>query len=194
MNHLRPAIISLLLTGCLTTAVLAAGIEKIEPSAPTATLVDGKAAIKFTITGVSDDADNCGYWVDYGDGDSPDTRVLSKSEGLLPRVMEHTFTKPGGFSVQVKGQRVKALFGCRGDASTMVTILAPGGKPSAVAVKSAAPLSSYCPDGWQVQARSVDRKTGAFSCTPVLPTKKIECGPGLAYYESGGSLGCRKGK
>lgn len=196
MSMLRTPALSLLLAGCISTTAFSAGIDKITPSSPTATLVGGKATVKFTVSGVSDDADNCGIWVDYGDGDNPDTRVISKAEGLLPRVFEHTFTKPGGFSVQAKGQRVKTIFGCRGDASTMVTILAPGGaKPSQAAAKAvSAPVAPACPDGWQVQARSVDKKTGAFTCAPTMPAKKIDCGPGLAYYESGSVIGCRRGK
>ncbi|MBM3346950.1 MAG: hypothetical protein FJY55_10735 [Betaproteobacteria bacterium] len=184
--------------GCAlaTGAMATAKIEKIEPASPSVTLEGGKATVKFTIGGSSDDKDNCGFWVDYADGDSPDTRVLNRSEGLLPRVMEHTFTKPGTYTVKVKGQRVKTTLGCNGEASGVVNIVVPGGAKAAPAAKAATatPLAPNCPDGWQLQAKSVDKKTGAFACASKLPENKLECGPGLTYYQTATALGCRKGK
>lgn len=196
MKTFAPAALALALGCSLATGAMAtAKIEKVEPASPSVTLEGGKATVRFTISGSSDDKDNCGFWVDYGDGDSPDTRILSKADGLLPRVMEHTFSKPGTFTVKVKGQRVKTTLGCNGEASGVVNIVAPAGAKAAPAAKAAAatPLAPSCPDGWQVQAKSVDKKSGAFACVPKMPEKKLECGPGLAYYESAAAVGCRKG-
>lgn len=201
MKKLFPAAVAALMGMSVAGgAIAAAKIEKIEAPSPTVTMEGGKATVKFTLSGSSDDRDNCGFWVDYGDGQNPDTRILSKSDGLLPRVMEHSFNKSGSFTVKVKGQRVKMALGCNGEASAVINVVAPAGAaaaakgaPAAKAV-AAAPAAASCPDGWMVQAKSVDKKTGAFACGPKMPEKKMECGAGLAYYESAGAVGCRKGK
>lgn len=191
----RAAAAVALILGCslATGAMATARIEKIEPASPSVTLEGGKATVRFTISGSSDDKDNCGFWVEYGDGDSPDTRILNRADGLLPRVMEHTFSKPGTFTVKVKGQRVKTTLGCNGEASAVVNIVAPVGAKAAKAA-AAGPMAPICPDGWQLQARSVDKKSGAFTCGPKMPEKKLECGPGLTYYQTATAVGCRKGK
>ncbi|MBI4293721.1 MAG: hypothetical protein HY661_19765 [Betaproteobacteria bacterium] len=186
--------LSAVLMGCAAQAWAAGDITKIEPSATSVTLEGGKAVVKFTVSGSAEDTDSCGIWIDYGDGDSPDTRVISKSEGLFPRTFEHTFKKPGGFSVKARGQRVKQTFGCNGEVSAFVTVTAPAAavKKSAAAPKPVA--APTCPDGWQLVASSVNKKTGEFACGPKAPATKIDCGAGLAYYAKGSTIGCRKGR
>ena len=170
-------------------------ITKIEPSTASAVLEGGKVTVKFTVTGTAEASDSCGIVVNYGDGDSPDTRVISKSDGLFPRVFEHTFNKPGGFSVQAKGERVKTTFGCAGGADTFVTVTAPASAPAAGSRRgAAAQAAAACPDGWQVAANSVNRRTGEFACSPKPPAARMECGPGMAYYDKAGMIGCRKGR
>ena len=185
-----------LAAGGLGSAQAAGVITKIEPSATSAALDAGKAVVKFTVTGTAEDSDNCGLWVDYGDGSNPDTRIVSQKDGLFPRTFEHAFTKPGGYSVKAKGQRVKTTLGCVGDAGTFVTVTAPAATPGAAksaAAGKAAPAAPSCPDGWQLVANS-SNKAGEFSCSAKPPAAKMDCGPGLAYFEKGGVIGCRKGK
>ncbi len=173
-------------------------ITKIEPSTASAVLEGGKVTVRFTVTGTADASDTCGLVINYGDGDSPDSRIISKSDGPFPRVFEHTFNKPGGFSVQAKGERVKTTFGCAGGADTFVTVTAPAvaavPAPGSRRAAAQAAAAAACPDGWQVTANSVNRRTGEFSCSPRLPAKKLDCGPGLAYYEKGNLIGCRKSR
>lgn len=188
-----------LAAGYIGSAQAAGVITKIEPGMTSAALDNGKAVVKFTVTGTADDSDNCGLWVDYGDCSNPDTRIVSQKEGLFPRTFEHAFTKPGGYSVKAKGQRVKTTLGCVGDASTFVTVTAPaaaaGAAKTAAAGKAApaAPAAPSCPDGWQLVANS-SNKAGEFSCSAKPPAAKMACGPGLAYFEKGSVIGCRKGK
>ena len=169
--------------------VQAAGVvTKLEASATNVTLENGKAVVKFTVIGTAEDGDNCGLWVEYGDGTNPDTRVVNKQEGLFPRTFEHEFTKPGGFSVKAKGQRVKTSLGCVGEATSFVTVNAPAAAAKSAAAKTgaagkAAPPAPTCPDGWQLVANSHNPKTGEFSCSAKPPASKLECGQGLAYYE-----------
>jgi len=192
----------------LTLAALAAGvfgnaqaagtITKIDPSTTNAVLQDGKATVKFTVSGTAEETDNCGLYIEYGDGDNPDTRIINQKEGLFPRTFEHTFTKPGGFSVKANGQRVRTSLGCVGSATTFVTIAASGAAKAAPAGKTApsakaGPIAPACPDGWQVVANSYNKNSGEFSCSAKPPVSKMACGPGLTYFEKGSTIGCRKG-
>lgn len=178
-------------------------ITGIEPGAPSATLDGGRVNVKFTVSGEAEESDTCGIYVSYGDGLAPDTRIVSKKDGMFPRVFEHSFTRPGQYTVTVKGERVKTTFGCSGEASTTVNIVAPAAAAAAAAgkaaqgakaAKSAAVAAPTCPEAWELVSRSVNKSTGAFSCTPKKPAKPINCGPGLAYFAQGGVIGCRKGK
>jgi len=178
--------------GFAAQASAAGFITKIEPSKKSATLEGGKAVVNFTVTDSADDTDTCGIWIDYGDGGSPDTRIITKADGLFPRSLEHSFNKAGGFSIKAKGQRVKTTLGCNGEAETFVTISAP--VAAAKAPAKAAAAAPACPDGWQLEAKSYNKTTGAFACGAGAPSSKLACGPGLAYYEKAGVIGCRKGK
>jgi hypothetical protein len=173
------------------TALAGGNITKIEPNSAQAVLVNGKATVRFTVSGSAEESDSCGLWVNYGDGDSPDTRIVSKSDGLFPRTFEHTFTKPGGFSVKAKGQRVKQTFGCSGEVETFIQVAAAA--PAAGASSAAAAVPA-CPDGWQLAPKSYNKSTGAFACSAKPPAAKLACGAGLAYYEKDGLIGCRKSK
>lgn len=174
-------------------------ITGIEPGAPSATLDGGRVSVKFTVSGEAEESDSCGIYVSYGDGLAPDTRIVSKKDGMFPRVFEHSFTRPGQYTVAVKGERVKTTFGCSGEASTTVNIVAPAaaaGKAAqgSKAAKDMAVAAPTCPEAWELISRSVNKSTGAFSCAPKKPAKPINCGPGLAYFDQGGVIGCRKGK
>jgi hypothetical protein len=180
----------------LAAPVWAAGtITKIEASPTNAVLQGGKAVVKFTVSGSAEESDNCGIWIDYGDGSGPDTRTISKSDGFFPRTFEHAFNKTGGFSVKAKGQRVKQTFGCNGEASAFVTVTAAAaGDKKAAAPAKAVAAAPACPEGWQLVPKSYSAKSGEFACSAKPPASKIDCGPGLVYYDKSGTIGCRKGK
>jgi hypothetical protein len=54
-----------------------------------------------------------------------------------------------------------------------------------------------CPEGWRLDPKSVNRKTGAYTCTAKAGTKppaaKLECPGDTGYFENAkrGQLGCR---
>lgn len=166
-------------------AVFAGGtITAIAPGADQVTLKDGKATVRFMVSGQGDDSGDCGMHVNYGDGDSPDTRTIGRQGGSFPREFVHTFTRAGQFAVNARGERVKQTFGCSGDASTTVNIVEESRGRWRASAQS-------CPAGWSLKDRSFDRETGAFSCVADLPEQRIECGPGLRYFEAEGLVGCR---
>ncbi|MEO6624415.1 MAG: hypothetical protein ABIN37_06245, partial [Burkholderiaceae bacterium] len=90
--------------------------------------------------------------------------------------------------------------GCVGkNVSAMVKVAAPPPPPQP-AVAAGAPMAvagPSCPDGWKLNARSVNRKTGAYSCSAkagtALPDKRPSCPGNLSYVENSkkGMLGCK---
>jgi len=141
--------------------------------------------VKFMVSGHSTEGD-CGIWVDYGDQGSPDTRIIGRREGTLPREFVHTFNRPGQFTVTAQGRRVKTTNACDGQVSTVITVVeAAGGRRRG----PAADVS--CPAGWGLREGSFDRRTGAFTCIPAYPQQRMDCGPSLRYFERDGTLGCR---
>lgn len=162
-------------------------VTQIAPSANRVMLVNGKATVKFMVSGQATDPGDCGVWVNYGDQDSPDTRVIGRSEGMYPREFVHTFTRAGQFNVTAKGERVKQTFGCGGEASTVVTVVEAGqGRRRGATAAS-------CPAGWQLSEGSFNRETGAFTCAPSYPSEPMQCPPGLRYFERDNLIGCRTG-
>ena len=196
---MRTAVVTALFALAVPGPALANGnLTKIEASPASATLDGGKATVKFTLSGTAESTDNCGFWVDYGDGQSPDTRILSSGDGLFPRTLERSFVRPGTYKVAAKGQRVKTTLGCQGEVSTTVTIAAasttaaaPAAAAKGAPAAKAAAAAPSCPEGWKLDG-AADRKTGAFACNTQPPAKKLECGPGLKYFEKSGQIGCRK--
>ena len=167
-------------------AVWANTITTIAPSASRVMLNDGQAIVRFTVSGQGNEATDCGMWIEYGDNGSPDTRIIGRDQGFLPRAFDHTFTRPGQYTVIAKGQRVKQTFGCSGSASTVVTVVEERERQSRRQAASPA-----CPDGWVMREGSYSRQTGAFTCAPAYPTQELDCGPGLRYFETENEIGCR---
>jgi hypothetical protein len=68
---------------------------------------------------------------------------------------------------------------------------------AAAATAAPAAKAHTCPDGWKLDAKSVSKKTGGFTCTAkagtALPSAKLDCAAPLGYFEnkSKGQLGCR---
>ena len=160
-------------------------ITSIVPVAQSATLGrDGRVSMSFTVSGLNEGSDSCGIWINYGDGDSPDTRIVSRQDGQFPRTFEHTFTRTGQFAVVAKGDRVKSTTGCGGNASTTINIVA-------AEVPRQVDTAASCPAGWALVQGSWVRRTGAFTCAPAYPAERLECNRGLRYFESAGTIGCR---
>ena len=74
---------------------------------------------------------------------------------------------------------------------------AAGCGPSRGGLGTEAAAGPACPEGWKLNAKSVVRKTGAYTCTAkagtAVPDKKPACPGELTYFENGkkGLLGCR---
>lgn len=166
-------------------AALAGDISSIQPSASTVSLQGGKAVVNFAVGGTAAGNESCGYFVEYGDGSNGDSRVISRTNGQFVRQHQRTFDRPGTYTIEASGRRHKTTQACYGQVSTVVTVVA--------AAAAAAWTPPACPEGWALNERSVNRRTGAFYCT-AKPAVELECGDGLRYYERDGIIGCRENR
>ena len=69
--------------------------------------------------------------------------------------------------------------------------------PAPVAAAAGSSASAQCPQGWKLNKASVNKKTGAYTCTAKpgtpLPASNAACPGDLSYFENAkkGQLGCR---
>lgn len=179
-----------LLAGNLAAA-LAADITAVVPSSTNVALEGGRAVVRFNVGGTASSQDHCGYFVEYGDGMAGDSRILEKENGQFTRQHERIYTRPGTYTVSASGKRVKTTSGCNGTASATVTVVAAAvpSREQRRAERRAASAPA-CPEGWTLNEKTVNRSTGAFSCSP-KPAAQLVCPEGLRYFERDGMIGCR---
>lgn len=155
-------------------------------------------AVTATIGLDSPSAPNCGLRVRWGDGAVTERKINSAAE--VPFKTTHTYAKPGDYTVTADPGRVGGSLGCAGkNASAMVKVVAPPPppKPAGAAPMPMAAAGPSCPDGWKLDAKSVNKKTGAYTCSAkagtALPEKRPACPGDLSYTENSkkGMLGCK---
>lgn len=158
---------------------------KVEP----ATAKPGEAV---KITAIFDNAEtpNCNVRVHFGDGTTKDFKINQAKD--VPLVTEYTYPKAGSYTVKVEPKTALPTLKCVGKNQSMVVKVA-----APAPAKAAAPTGPSCPEGWKLNAKSVNKKTGAFTCTAkagtAAPASKLACPAPLGYFEntSKGQLGCR---
>ena len=177
----------------LATFTLAASAQtlsgiKLEPASV-------KVGEPVKITGTFDNADNpnCNVRLHFGDGQTHDFKINQAKD--VPLVATHSFAKAGQYTVKIEPKTALPTLKCVGkNQSAMVTVLAP---TPVAAAKPGPTAMAKCPDGWKLNAKSVNKKSGAFTCGAkagtALPAVKPECPAPLGYFEnqSKGQLGCR---
>jgi hypothetical protein len=176
----------------LAIAQVIAGI-KVEPA-------DAKVGEPVTITATFDDASNpnCNARVHFGDGASHDFKINQLKD--VPLVTRRTYAKPGTYTVRVEGKTALPTLKCVGKTkSALLKVVAPPPPPPPpVVAAAAAPAGAPdCPSGWTLDAKSVNKKTGAFTCSAkagtTLPMARLDCPGALSYFENKtkAQLGCR---
>ena len=169
---------------------------KVEPAQP----VLGEKTTLTASFDVKDGGINCGVRVRFSDG-SPEIYFKVNQTKDVPMVLQHTFTKAGEQTVFVEPRTKLPTIKCIGsDQSAKVNVMA---KPAAVAAATTAPAAKVaaagpqCPAGWKLDAKSVNKKSGAFTCAAkagsAAPAGKLECPGALGYFENKtrGQFGCR---
>ena len=163
---------------------------KLEPAS-------AKVGEPVKITGTFENADNpnCNVRLHFGDGQTQDFKINQLKD--VPLVATRRYDKPGRYTVMIEPKTALPTLKCVGKNQTaMVSVAAaaPAATAPAGKVMAAGPA---CPVGWKLNAKSVNKKSGAFTCSAkagaALPTAKPECRAPLGYFEnkSKGQLGCR---
>lgn len=156
---------------------------------------DVRAGQPVTITSTFEDFENpnCGLRLHFGDGQQTDYKVNQPKD--LPLVVTHTYDKPGSYEIMAEPKRNGMILGCTGKNQRIkVNVAAAASAPAPAPAAASGPA---CPDGWKLDAKSVNKKTGAFTCTAkagtAAPASKLACPGDLGYFENAkkGQLGCK---
>ena len=135
---------------------------------------------------------NCNLRVEYGDGAQKNFQINQERD--VPLVTTHSYAKPGEYKVSILPRTALPMIKCKG-ADQVATLKIEAA--TAPAAKATGSVGLNCPDGWKLNAKSVNKKTGAYTCTAkagtALPTTKTQCAAPLGYFENKpkGQLGCK---
>jgi hypothetical protein len=142
----------------------------------------------------------CGVRISWGDGLTEALKIDKPNK--VPYSLSHTYSKAGDFVVTVKPEKVTTHLRCNGnDQQGSIKVIAAAAAapvaPASAASGLKATAAKTCPAGWALNAKSVNKKTQAFTCTAkpgtAVPDKKLECSGDTGYFENAkkGVLGCR---
>jgi hypothetical protein len=168
------------------SAQIVSGI-KVEPAEIKAG-ESAKITVAFDVTG----GVNCGLRLHFGDGATEDYKINQTKD--VPLVVTRSYPKAGSYEVKAEPKTVGMRMKCGGSNQTATLKVV---EPAPVAKAAPAPAGPQCPDGWTLDKKSVNKKTGAFTCTAKSGTKppesKLACPGDLGYFENAkkGQLGCR---
>jgi hypothetical protein len=190
-------IIPALLLSLLCSAAFAQTLTGFKLDAPQATVGQPiKATIDFEVT------NNvfCGVRIDWGDGIGDELKIDKPTK--VPYAISHTYSKAGDYLVTVKPEKVTSHLRCMGknqqtNLKVVAAAVAPAASAPAVVSPAKASNTHTCPSGWALNAKSVNKKTQAFTCSAkagtAAPDKKLECAGDTGYFENvkKGVLGCR---
>jgi hypothetical protein len=131
---------------------------------------------------------NCNVRFNFGDGASQDQKVNQEKDANL--AVQHSYAKAGTYTVKVEPKTKLPALKCLGkNQEAVVKVVAP-----APAGAAAAPS---CPEGWKLDKKSVNKKSGAYTCTAkagtAAPASHAACPGSLSYFENSkkGQLGCK---
>lgn len=150
--------------------------------------------VKITATFDNAETPNCNVRLYFGDGKSQDFKINQAKD--VPLIASYTYAKAGDYKVMAEGKTAMPMLKCLGKNQT-ATLKVEAMAPAATAAAPAAKAAPGCPDGWKLDAKSMNKKTGAFTCSAkagtALPSAKLDCAAPLGYFEnkSKGQLGCR---
>ena len=133
---------------------------------------------------------NCNVRINFGDGTSQDQKINQEKDANL--AVQHSYAKAGSYTIKIKPKTKLPALKCLGkNQEAVVKVVAPA---PAGAAAAAAPS---CPEGWKLNAKSVNKKSGAYTCTAkagtAAPASHAACPGSLSYFENikKGQLGCK---
>lgn len=189
--------IAALLLSLLCSASIAQTLTGFKLDAPQATVGQPiKATIDFEVT------NNvfCGVRIDWGDGIGDELKIDKPAK--IPYILSHTYSRAGDYLVTVKPEKVTSHLRCLGknqqtNLKVVAAAIASAAPPAVATLPAKVSSAKTCPVGWTLNAKSVNKKTQAFTCTAKAgtapPDKKLECSGDTGYFENAkkGVLGCR---
>jgi hypothetical protein len=176
----------------LSGAALAASAQTLQGLKVEPALAKVGEEVKVTATFEISQGLNCNVRFEFGDGEQRNVAINQIDDATM--VLRHRYAAHGTYTVNVLPRTAMPTLKCLGD-DLHATVTVGGG--SASAGKAAAPKPS-CPAGWTLDAKSVNKKTGAYLCRAkpgtAAPAQRLACPAGLGYYENTGKglLGCRE--
>lgn len=148
-----------------------------------------KVGEPVTITATVDvvSGNYCGYAVFFGDGTDKDG--VSDISHASPFVFQHSYAKPGTYTINLGGRHVQSHPNCGGADKTATVKVEGTAAPVATAAPTAKPTpASLCPSPWKLVSKSHNAKTGAYACSAkpgtALPNPKPSCPGDLTYSEN----------
>ncbi len=81
-------------------------------------------SVQITVKASKNGTSVCGVLVNFGDGSNQQIKV-NEDNAKLPISVEHTYKKPGKYTVQVSGKKITTHHSCKGGASAIVSVSAP---------------------------------------------------------------------
>ena len=150
MKNIRLLIAAVVVVASAPLAAQTLQSVKVEP----ATAEPGKPV---TITAAFDISNglNCNVRIHFGDGASQDQKINQEKDANL--AVQHSYAKAGSYTVKVEPKTKLPALKCLGkNQEAVVKVVAP-----APAGAAAAPS---CPEGWKLNAKSVNKKSGAYTC------------------------------
>jgi hypothetical protein len=140
---------------------------------------------------------NCHVRVEFGDGAQQNVVVNQTKDATM--VLKHRYDKPGSYTVAVLPRTAMPVLKCTGkEQKAKVTVTAGTTAPMAAASAAKMAAAPACPTGWTLDSKSLNKKTGAFTCKAkagtAAPEGKLACPGALGYFENAkkGQLGCRE--
>jgi hypothetical protein len=181
--------LSLVATGLSAQTLTSVTLEPAQP-------VTGQA-VTATINLDASDMVNCGVRFYWGDGATTDVKVTDKA--AIPYKLTHTYEKAGEYRTMAEGKKVTSHLKCGGqNVVSMLKVAAPAVAAAPAAQATGAPAGPTCPEGWRLDARSVNKKSGAYTCGgakagAAMPVARAHCPGKTTYFEDGKKrqFGCR---
>lgn len=156
--------------------------------------------VKLTANFSNADNPNCGVRVHWGDGQTMDLKINQTKD--VPLVAQHSYAKAGQYTVMVEPKTQGMAMKCVGanQRATVAVVAPPPPAASGPAAKASATVAAKgpsCPAPWKLDAKSVNKKSGAFTCNAkagtAVPSPEPACPGALTYFHNAkrGQYGCR---
>ncbi len=147
-----------------------------------------KVTVNFDVQG----GVNCGMRLNWGDGSSMNFKINQAKD--VPLVTTKTYAKAGDYTIVAEPKTQGMSAGCGRENKSAVLKVAAAASADKAEKMSSGPS---CPVGWSLDKKSVNKKTGAYTCSAKpgtkLPEARVSCPGNLSYFENtkAARLGCK---